>query len=103
MQSTVSPTIVFLSHIVANSTTEWNLKPVSFAVELFSILRDGSQARLTAIRFTQTRGSGPSLRKLVDLLSTVLENGYLHEDSKETKEIARLILTGRLENDDTEI
>lgn len=88
---------------MTNIATEWNLKPVSFAVELFNILRNGSQARITAVRFTQTRGSGPSLRKLVELFSTVLENGYLHEDVKETKQIARLILTGRVENDETEI
>jgi hypothetical protein len=73
----------------------WALKPVSFAIELFSILRDGKVSRLTAVRFTQTRGSALSLRKLVELLTAHLEADHLHTNPKETKEIARLIQTGR--------
>jgi hypothetical protein len=64
---------------------------------LFSILVNGKKSKITAVRFTQTRGSGPSLRKLVELLCSHLENGHLHEDTKETKEIVRLIQTGRVE------
>jgi hypothetical protein len=76
---------------------EWGLKPVSFALELFNILRDGKQSSLTAVRFTQTRGSGASLRKLVEMLCQHLENGHLHSNAKETKEITKLIQTGRVE------
>jgi hypothetical protein len=69
-------------------------------LELFSILVRGKKSKITAVRFTQTRGSGPSLRRLVELLCLHLENGHLHEDTKETKEIARLIQTGRVDNMD---
>jgi len=72
---------------------------MSFALELFSILRDGKQCRLTAARFTQVRGSGPSLRRLVELLCNHLENGHMHRDMKEVKEIVKLIQTGRVNGD----
>ena len=78
----------------------WGLKPVSFALEFFSILVDGKKSRITAVRFTQTRGSAQSLRKLMDMLLVHLENGHLHEDLKETKEIIRLIQTGRVDSAD---
>jgi hypothetical protein len=81
-----------------NICVEWNMKPVSFVLEFFSILRDGKQSSLTAVRFTQTRGCGASLRKLVELLYQHLENVHLHSDAKETKEIIKLIQTGRVDN-----
>lgn len=76
---------------------KWHLKPVSFALEFFSILRNGKQSSLTAVRFTQTRGCGASLRKLVELLCHHLEDGHLHTNAKEVKEMTKLIQTGRVE------
>ena len=89
----------FIGHV--DKDNKWGLKPVSFALELFSILVNGKKSKITAVRFTQTRGSGPSLRKLVEMLCQHLENGHLHEDAKETKDIVRLIQTGCLDGMDT--
>jgi hypothetical protein len=73
----------------------WGMKPIWFAIELFSILRDGHASKLTAARFTQIRGSAQSLRKLVELLAVHLQENHLHDEAKETKEIVSLIKTGR--------
>jgi hypothetical protein len=87
-----------MSDYFTDERIEWGLKPVSFAMELFSILREGKKSKITAVRFTQTRGSGSSLRKLVELLSQHLQLGHLLDDPKETKEIIRLIQYGRVDN-----
>jgi hypothetical protein len=67
---------------------------VTFALELFSIMRQLKKSNLTAVRLTQIRGAGVSIRKLVDILCQHLENGHLHDDAGETKEIVRLIQRG---------
>jgi len=74
--------------------SEWGLRPVTFALELFSIMRQRKKSNLTAVRLTQIRGAGQSIRKLVDILCQHLENGHLHDDTSETKEIIRLIQRG---------
>jgi hypothetical protein len=74
--------------------SEWGLRPVTFALELFSIMRQRKKSNLTAVRLTQIRGAGQSIRKLVDILCQHLENGHLHDDASETKEIIRLIQRG---------
>jgi hypothetical protein len=84
---------LFTGNLVKDNA--WNLKAVSFAIELFSILRDGKVSKLTAIRFTQTRGSAQSLRRMVDMLSAHLYEHHLHDNLKEAKEIVSLIKTGR--------
>jgi hypothetical protein len=48
--------------------SEWGLRPVTFALELFSIMRQRKKSNLTAVRLTQIRGAGQSIRKLVDIL-----------------------------------
>jgi hypothetical protein len=68
---------------------------VTFALELFSILRQRKKSNLTAVRLTQIRGASNSLRKLVDILCQHLEIGHLHDNTAETKEIVKLIQSGR--------
>jgi hypothetical protein len=82
--------------LFANCVLAWGLKSVSFAMELFSILREGREANLTAIRFTQTRGSATSLYKLGEQLSKQLEKTFLYKNAEEVKQITRLIQTGTL-------
>jgi hypothetical protein len=67
-------------------------------MELFSILREGKEANLTAIRFTQTRGSATSLNKLGEHLSKQLEKSYLYKHAEEVKQITRLIQTGTMDS-----
>jgi hypothetical protein len=90
--------VTTFSHFLTNLVLAWGLKPVWFAMELFSILREGKEAHLTAIRFTQTRGSASSLYKLGEHLSKQLEKTHLYKDAEEVKQITRLIQTGTLDS-----
>jgi hypothetical protein len=80
----------------------WGMKPVWFAIEHFTIINSkvSKSPKLTAVRFTQTRGSAQSLRRLVELLGAHLQEDHLHNNAKETGEIVNMIRTGRADTRD---
>ncbi|KAI9737931.1 MAG: hypothetical protein M1834_009301 [Cirrosporium novae-zelandiae] len=70
------------------------MKPVSFAAELFTVLKDGRPAKqLSMVRFCQEKGAASSFHKVVDTLQNVLvAQGILVEDVKKAKEMEELLV-----------
>lgn len=58
-----------------------NIKPVSLAVELFTVLHHGRKANLSVARFTQERGAKSSFNRVMEALESVLmARGFLVEE-----------------------
>ena len=47
-----------------------NLKEVSFAVELITVIEHGKRAQLSIARFTQEKGAASSFHRVVDAIQT---------------------------------
>ncbi|KAL9599224.1 MAG: hypothetical protein Q9179_003627 [Wetmoreana sp. 5 TL-2023] len=58
-----------------------HIRPVSLAIETFTVLERGRKANLTLARFTQERGAKSSFERVVKTMEKVLgEKGLLVED-----------------------
>lgn len=68
-------------HDPTNPNTALNIKPVSLAVELFTVLHHGRKANLSIARFTQERGAKSSFNRVMEALESVLmARGFLVEE-----------------------
>ena len=56
-----NPNVVFCSLFKPNTL---GLKPVTFSLELFIVLRDGQRTGITACRAAQLRGAASSLKRV---------------------------------------
>lgn len=64
-----------------NTDIALNIKPVSLAVELFTVLHHGRKANLSIARFTQERGAKSSFNRVMEALESVLmARGFLVEE-----------------------
>ena len=58
-----------------------HIRPVSFAIEIFTVLERGRKANLALARFTQEKGAKSSFDRVVKTMERVLgERGLLVED-----------------------
>lgn len=57
--------------------TDLNLKEVSFAIELMTVIEHGKRNQLSIARFTQEKGAASSFHKVVDAISTVFTDRTL--------------------------
>ncbi len=58
-----------------------HIRPVSFAIETFTVLERGRKANLALARFTQEKGAKSSFDRVVKTMEKVLgERGLLVED-----------------------
>jgi hypothetical protein len=51
-------------------STDLNLKEVSFAVELLTVIEHGKRAQLSIAHFTQEKGAASSFHRVVDAIQT---------------------------------
>ena len=77
--------------------TALQIKPVSIAVELFTVLHQGRKANLSIARFTQEKGAKSSFERVIAALEKVLSGrGLLVLDEKQREDMmAVLIEDGR--------
>jgi serine/threonine-protein kinase HSL1, negative regulator of Swe1 kinase len=70
-----------------------NIKPVSVAVELFTVLHHGRKANLSLARFTQEKGAKSSFeRVIVALESTLTARGLLVEGEEKRAEMKAVLV-----------
>jgi serine/threonine-protein kinase HSL1, negative regulator of Swe1 kinase len=68
------------------------IKPVSFSIELFTILEHGRRAQLSLGRFMQTRGAASSFRKVLQVIEDVLKvKGILVEQEEKRKGMLEIL------------
>ncbi len=53
---------------------DFNLKEVSFAGEVLTVIEHGKRSKLSIARFTQERGAASSFQKVLDTMETVLKS-----------------------------
>lgn len=83
-----------LSRLIHNPSA-LNIKPVSLAIELFTILHHSRKANLSIARFTQEKGAKSSFERVVQALEKVLANrGFLVEEK--TKALDMMAVLGGL-------
>jgi len=71
-----------------------HIPPLSFAIELFTVLHRGRKANLSITRFTQEKGAKSSFEKVVAAVEGVLRaRGLVVEDGR--GEGMRAVLAGR--------
>lgn len=94
MPKTVSTSIASSCPLYAkNADIDLDIKPVSFACELFTVLERGRRAHLSIARFTQEKGAASSFYKVVDTLAVVLEKrDLLVKDSKRRREMQKCLV-----------
>lgn len=69
-----------------------HIKPVSLAVELFTVLHHGRKSNLSLARFTQERGAKSSFGRVVEALESVLTaRGFLVEEGGRKGEMLRAL------------
>ena len=56
--------------------------PVSFAVEIMTVIEHGRRNQLSIVRFTQERGAASSFHKVVDSMQTVFRPRFLLVEDK---------------------
>jgi serine/threonine-protein kinase HSL1, negative regulator of Swe1 kinase len=54
-----------------------NLKEVSFAAEMMTVIEHGKRGQLCIARFTQERGAASSFHKIVDTINSVFSQRNL--------------------------
>lgn len=54
-----------------------DIKEVSFAIEIMTVIEHGKRGPLSIVRFTQERGAASSFQKVVDALETVFASRNL--------------------------
>lgn len=60
-----------------------HIRPVSLAVEFFTVLEHGRKANLSIARFTQEKGAKSSFERVMEALERVLrERGCVVEEGK---------------------
>ncbi|KAL8887985.1 MAG: hypothetical protein Q9192_006247 [Flavoplaca navasiana] len=63
-----------------------HIRPVSLAIETFTVLERGRKANLALARFTQEKGAKSSFERVVKTMERVLgERGFLVEDAEKAK------------------
>ncbi|VBB73510.1 Putative serine/threonine-protein kinase [Podospora comata] len=68
-----------------------NLKEVSFAIELMTVIEHGKRNQLCIARFTQEKGAASSFHKVVEAISTAFDNRALMVTDK--RKISMMIKT----------
>lgn len=59
--------------IVNPSHTDLELKEVSFAAEVMTVIEHGKKQQLSIIRFTQERGAASSFHRVADTIKLMFE------------------------------
>ncbi|KAG9969066.1 Pkinase-domain-containing protein, partial [Aureobasidium melanogenum] len=68
------------------------IKPVTFRIELFVVLKNGRKAGLSLARCSQMRGAASSFRKVVEVLEQVgRDRGLLVEDESQWNELCGIL------------
>ncbi|CAD0108944.1 unnamed protein product [Aureobasidium uvarum] len=68
------------------------IKPVTFRIELFVVLKNGRKAGLSLARCSQMRGAASSFRKVVEVLEQVgRDRGLLIEDESQWEELCGIL------------
>lgn len=68
------------------------IKPVTFRIELFVVLKNGRKAGLSLARCSQMRGAASSFRKVVEILEQVAKDrGLLVEDEAQRNELCGIL------------
>lgn len=76
------------------TTIALQIKPVSIAVEMFTVLHHGRKANLSIARFTQEKGAKSSFERVIAALEKVLSSrGLLVLDEKQREDM-RAVLIG---------
>lgn len=62
---------------VADGVADLNLKEVSFAAEMVTVIEHGKKQPLSIIRFTQERGAASSFHQVVGTMKVIFANRNL--------------------------
>jgi serine/threonine-protein kinase HSL1 (negative regulator of Swe1 kinase) len=72
--------------------TVLELKEVSFAAEIITVIEHGKRQQLSIIRFTQERGAASSFHRVVDTIKMVFETrGLVVTDKNKEKMMIRTL------------
>jgi len=76
------------------ATNHLNMKEVSFAGEVMTVIEHGKRAHLSIARFTQERGAASSFHKVVGTLENVLKlRGMLITDERKKRMMIKTLNT----------
>lgn len=65
---------------------DFDLKEVSFAAEIMTVIEHGKKPKLSIARFTQESGAASSFHKALETLETVLKSrGFLVTDDRKKR------------------
>jgi serine/threonine-protein kinase HSL1 (negative regulator of Swe1 kinase) len=68
------------------------IKPVTFRIELFVVLKNGRKAGLSLARCSQMRGAASSFRRVVEILEQVgRDRGLLIDDESQWEELCGIL------------
>lgn len=74
-------------------STALHIRPVSLAVEIFTVLERGRKANLALARFTQEKGAKSSFERVVKAMEDILgQRGLLVEDAERGKQMKGVLL-----------
>lgn len=80
------------SYSPSSSQLALNIRPVSLAVEVFTILHHGRKANLSIARFTQEHGAKSSFGRVMEALESVLmARGFLVEEGTRREDMASVL------------
>ncbi|KAI4254595.1 MAG: hypothetical protein LQ352_003005 [Teloschistes flavicans] len=69
-----------------------HIRPVSLAIEIFTVLERGRKANLSLARFTQEKGAKSSFDRVVKTMEDVLaDRGLLMEDAERGRQMAKVL------------
>lgn len=75
--------------------TALQIKPVSIAIELFTVLHRGRKANLSLARFTQEKGAKSSFERVIAALERVLSGrGMLVVEEKKRDDMMAVLIGG---------
>lgn len=77
--------------LITPPSLDLNLKEVSFAIELMTVIEHGKRNQLCIARFTQEKGAASSFHKVVEAISTAFDNRALMVTDK--RKISMMIKT----------
>lgn len=75
-----------------SSATDLNLKEVTFAAEIMTVIEHGKRGHLCIARFTQERGAASSFHRVVDTINSVFgQRNLLVVDQRKIKMMVKTL------------
>jgi serine/threonine-protein kinase HSL1, negative regulator of Swe1 kinase len=84
--------MVLFCSMILTFVPDFQMKEVSFASEVLTVIEHGKRSHLSIARFTQEKGAASSFYKVVETLETILKSrGMLVTDERKKRMIIKTL------------